>query len=85
MFVIVGLRKNLQNFASELGFKFWVMRGFRKGITLGGRTSLSFHLQGLQKGVAKNLQHFGILVRIQVFIFWVCKNGLQKNLQNFCI
>ena len=26
-------------FASELGFKFGVMRGFQKGITLGGRTS----------------------------------------------
>ena len=49
-----GLQKKLQNFASELGFKFgvrasgsfhfWgfklgVMRGFQKGITLGGRTS----------------------------------------------
>ena len=26
-------------FASELGFKLGVMRGFQKGITLGGRTS----------------------------------------------
>ena len=33
------LPKNLQNFASELGFKFGVKKSFRKGITLGDRTS----------------------------------------------
>ena len=38
-FYILGLQKNLHNFASELGFKLGVMTGFRKGITLGGRTS----------------------------------------------
>ena len=74
------------------------MKGFQKGITLGGRVSGSFHILGLQKWFAKNLQHFGIWVEIQdggherfpkryntwevgpfvVFIFWVCKNGLQK-------
>ena len=30
-----------------------VMRGFQKGITLGGRTPGSFHMKGLQKRVAK--------------------------------
>ena len=44
MFVIVGLQKNLQNFAPEVGFKFGVKRGFQKGITLEGRTSGSFHI-----------------------------------------
>ena len=42
-FHILGLQKwvvkNLQNFASELGFKLGVMRGFQKGIKLGGRDS----------------------------------------------
>ena len=28
-------------FASELGFKLGIMRGFQKGITLGGRTPVS--------------------------------------------
>ena len=37
-----GLQKNCKIFASELGFKSGVMRGFQKGITLGGRTSGSF-------------------------------------------
>ena len=54
----MGLQKNLQNFAPELGFKFGVMRGFRKGITLEGRTSGSFHILGLQKLVAKNYNIF---------------------------
>ena len=57
---MVGLQKNVQNFASELGFKLGVMSGFRKGITLGGRTSGRFHILGLQKWIAKNLQNFGI-------------------------
>ena len=41
--------KKLQDFASELGFKFGVMRGFQKVITLGGGTSGGFHILGLQK------------------------------------
>ena len=48
-----GLQKICKIFASELGFMFGVMRGFQKGITLGGRTSGSDHKKGLQKGVAK--------------------------------
>ena len=40
-------------FTSELGFKSGIMRGFQKGITLGGRTSANFHLMGLQNRVAK--------------------------------
>ena len=34
-----GLQKICKIFASELGFKLGVMRGFQKGITLVGRTS----------------------------------------------
>ena len=49
-----------KKFASELGFKFGVMRDFRKDLTLGVGTSVSFHILGLQKWVAKNLQNFGI-------------------------
>ena len=41
-----------------LGFKFGVMRGFRKGITLEVRTSGSSHILGLQKLVAKNYKIF---------------------------
>ena len=52
------LRKNLQNFVSELGFKFGVMRGFQKGITLEGRTPGSVHNGGLQKRVAKKFANF---------------------------
>ena len=53
--------------ASDLGFKFGIMKGFQKGITLEGRTSGSFPRVGLQNKVAeKNLQNFGIQVRIQV-------------------
>ena len=47
-------------FSSELGFKMGIMRGFQKGITLGGRTSANFYLMGLQNRVAKNLQNFCI-------------------------
>ena len=60
MFVIVGLQKILQNFASKLGFKLGVMGGFQKGITLGGKISESYHILGLQKWVAKNVQNFCI-------------------------
>ena len=35
----MGCKKICKIFASELGFKLGVMRGFQKGITLGGRTS----------------------------------------------
>ena len=35
----MGCKKFCKIFASELGFKLGVMRGFQKGITLGGRTS----------------------------------------------
>ena len=34
------------------------MRGFRKGITLGGRTSANFYMMGLQNRVAKNCKIF---------------------------
>ena len=45
-------------FASELGSKSGVMRGFQKGITLGGRTSESVNLVGLQNRVAKKFAKF---------------------------
>ena len=45
-------------FTSELGFKLGIMRGFQKGITLGGRTSAIFHLMELQNRVAKKLAKF---------------------------
>ena len=35
----MGCKNFCKIFASELGFKLGVMRGFQKGITLGGRTS----------------------------------------------
>ena len=34
------------------------MRGFQKGITLGGRTTGSFHMVGLQTRVAKKFAKF---------------------------
>ena len=34
------------------------MRGFRKGIILGGRTSANFYLMGLQNRVAKKFAKF---------------------------
>ena len=42
-------------FASELGFKSGIIRGFQKDITLGGRTSANFYLMGLQNRVAKKI------------------------------
>ena len=45
----MGLQKNWQNFAPELGFKFGVMRVFRKGITLGGYGLLKFSYSGFAK------------------------------------
>ena len=38
-FAKMGCKKFANFFAFELGFKFGVMRGFQKGITLGGRSS----------------------------------------------
>ena len=46
----IGLQKNCKIFASELGSKLRVMRGFKKGITLGNR---SVNNVGLQNRVAK--------------------------------
>ena len=40
-------------FASELGSKSGVMRGFQKGITLGGRTLINDHTEGLRKWLQK--------------------------------
>ena len=45
--------KNCKIFASELGFKSGVIRGFQKGITFGGRTSGSDYIEALQKWFAK--------------------------------
>ena len=45
-------------FASYLGFESGVMRGFQKGITLGGRTSVRVNLVSLQKWVAKKFAKF---------------------------
>ena len=52
----IRLQKICKIFTSGLGFKSGIIRGFQKGITLGGRTSANFHLMGLQK----NLQNFCI-------------------------
>ena len=35
-----------------------IMRGFQKGITLGGRTPGSFHMVGVQNCVAKKFAKF---------------------------
>ena len=35
-----------------------IMRGFQKGITLGGRTSGRFYMVGLQNRVAKKFANF---------------------------
>ena len=45
-------------FASELGSKSGVMRGFQKGITFVGRTSKSVNFMGLQNMVAKKFAKF---------------------------
>ena len=47
-----------KKFASECGSKMGIMRGFPKGMTLGGRTPRSFHMVGLQKIVAKKFAQF---------------------------
>ena len=54
-------------FASELGFKLGIMRGFQKGITLGGRTSANFYLMGLQNRVAKKFAKF---LHLSVDLSW---------------
>ena len=51
-------KKFCKIFASELGSESGVMRGFQKGITLGGRTSGSVNLVGLQNRVAKKFANF---------------------------
>ena len=51
-------KKICKIFASELGFKSGIMRGFQKGIILGGRTSANFYLMGLQNRVAKKFAKF---------------------------
>ena len=50
-FAKYGCKKICKIFASELGFKSGVMRGFQKGITLGGRTSesVNFIVYGFAK------------------------------------
>ena len=57
-FCKIGLQKMCKIFASKLGSKSGVMRGFQKGITLGGRTSESVNLVGLQNRVAKKFAKF---------------------------
>ena len=52
-FAKMGCKKIGKFSASELGCMLGVMRGFQKGITLGGRTSGSVHNVGLQKWIAK--------------------------------
>ena len=54
----IRLQKICKIFTSELGFKSGIMRGFPKGITLGGRTSAKFYLMGLQNRVAKKFAKF---------------------------
>ena len=56
----IGLQKICKNLAFELGSESGVMRGFQKGITLGGRTSGSVNFVGLQNRVAKIFQNFCI-------------------------
>ena len=51
----IGLQKICKNFASGCRSKSGIMRGFQKGITLGGRTSENSYLMGLQNRVAKKI------------------------------
>ena len=53
-----GLQINLQIFASYMGFESGVMRGFQKGIILGGRTSWTVNSAGSQNWVAKIFAKF---------------------------
>ena len=54
----MGCKKICKIFATYLGFESGVMRGFQKGITLGGRISGKVNLVGLQKWVAKKFAKF---------------------------
>ena len=54
----MGLQKILQNFASKLGFKFGVMGGFQKGITLGGYDLWKFSFFGFAKMGCKKFAKF---------------------------
>ena len=56
----MGLQKNCKISATELKFLKNVMRGFQKGITLGGKTLGNLQNVGVQNRVAKNLQNFYI-------------------------
>ena len=57
-FAKYGCKKICKIFASELGSKSGVMRGFQKGITFVGRTSKSVNFMGLQNKVAKKFAKF---------------------------
>ena len=54
----IWLQKICKIFASELGSNSGIMRGFQKGITLGGRTSGRVNLVGLQNRVAKKFAKY---------------------------
>ena len=54
----MSCKKICKIFATELGFKSGVMRGFQKGITVGGRTSGSDYIQALQKWFAKKFAKY---------------------------
>ena len=58
VFIFWCCKKICKFFASELGFKSGVMRGFQKGITLGGRVTGRVHIVGLQKRLAKKFAKF---------------------------
>ena len=54
----MGCKKICKIFASEFGFKLGVMRGFQKGITIGGRASGSFQNSGVAKMGCKKFAKF---------------------------
>ena len=54
----MGCKKICKIFASDIGFNLGVMRGFQKGITLGGRISGRVNIVGLQKWAAKKFAKF---------------------------
>ena len=68
-FAKIGCKKICKIFASDLRFNWGVMRGFQKGITLGGRTSGRVNLVGLQKWVAKKFAKF-------LHLIWDLSRGL---------
>ena len=63
-------------FASDLGFNLGVMRGFQKGITLGGRTSRNDHIEGMQKGCKKICKIFASEFRFNLGVM----RGFQKGI-----